>query len=125
MSDAEKDQAEIEAEELLPCFYDGTNLQCDPEANRPYCAMCQKRPSVAAALRKRDDEIRDHCVCVFKVNLGDYVCVEVCKYHDDQLAAANAEIKRLNGLAGLYLVDLDILRAEIAQLKAQLKEGGA
>lgn len=56
MSDAEKNQADIEAEELLPCpTYKGTIICFDPETGKTlHAANCPAwlRPAVAAALRK-------------------------------------------------------------------------
>lgn len=78
-----EDQADKEADALLPCY---TPNVCGLilEGAEYRCENCLNRPAVAAALWKRDEEI-----------------------------------ERLNGLAGLYLVDLSILRHESAQLKAQ------
>lgn len=92
-----KDQAEKEAEELLPCQW-VTNHGADQcRDGDKLCLMCAKRPAVGEALRKRDEEIdrlqQDIKQIIAPIEVGGGIVANL----QSQLAAANIENERLIG----------------------------
>lgn len=111
-----KSRAEM-AEELLPCSWGTIN---DTVCGGNYkCGPCQRRPAVAAALRKRDEE---HARCYESLHESNLRCDALLNDHlvlESQLAdEKDVRIKKENML-DTVLSDREALRAELAVLKEQ------
>ena len=99
------DKYDKEAEELLPCAWANIqpNICIDPVRQ---CWSCQKRPAVAARLRVDGERVERYRERWLKA-----------AQEGEELAKAQVEIERVTGLAGLYLIDMEALRAQLAQVQ--------
>jgi chromosome segregation ATPase len=121
----QKDRAQVEAEELLPCEWheQGYEHVC-PEAN-PICYPCRKRPAVAAKLRELYVEIKR--LREKEVWLDDQNGIEQRQWK--LLAEKDAEIDKLKGRSENWkkkywaLADrYDTLDADVTEAKDEVKK---